>query len=67
MREVSPVRSVSLCLGLLLWLAAVVVCAQKLPHVLPALRAMLDREYKGWRLATALPEVKACFRVVTSD
>lgn len=57
----SPVRSVSLCLGLLLWLAAVVVCAQKLPHVPPALRAMLDREYKGWHLAEVSQEVKAYF------
>lgn len=60
-REVSPMRSASLCLGLLLYVAAVVACAQELPRVPPAVRAMLDKEYIGWRLAEVSPEVKAYF------
>ncbi len=52
-------RSVSLRLALLLWVGAVVACAQELPRVPPAIRALLDREYKGWRLAEVSPEVKA--------
>lgn len=51
-------KSVSLCLGLLLWLGAVVACAREVPHVPAAIRALLDKEYQGWRLAEVSQEVK---------
>lgn len=54
-------RSVSPCVAFVLWLGTLIACAQELSPVPPAVRASLDKEYRGRRLVQVSQEVKACF------
>jgi len=59
----SRIRSIVNCLTLLLWLGVAIACAQRSNVPVPnAIRSMLDKEYRGWRLAESPCEVQEYFR-----
>jgi hypothetical protein len=55
-RKYLPLYLIALC-----WFASLCYAQQTLSQLPPAVCEMLDREYKGWRLAEVSPEVREHF------